>query len=137
VSLLDQLYLRSVVLIDDGDGLVSAADSRLVAAETVFVITAWNPGEQRPSREENETANEQLRRALVGRGLEPCRAVGQDPSSPHYEESWAVTGLDDEASRDLGAAFGQTAVFRLRSGVQAVLACSADWSCSRPLQGAA
>jgi len=60
-------------------------------------------------------------------------AVGADPDSDHFEESWAVIGLDDESARAIGAAFGQVAVFRLANGVQTVLACSADWTRSRSL----
>ena len=67
-------------------------------------------------------------------GLHPHRAVGADPDSEHFEESWAVVGLDDQEARAIGAAFGQVAVFRISDGMQTVLACSEDWSLSRRLK---
>jgi hypothetical protein len=100
---------------------------------TMHVITAWNPGDDRPTHDENDAANERLRVDLVKRGLNPVRARGADPDSDHFEESWAVVGLDDDEARMIGATFGQVAVFRITNGVQTVLACSEDWSQSRPL----
>lgn len=105
----------------------------MVTESVVHVLTAWNPGDDRPSREVNDAANERLRALLVERGLEPRRAVGADPDSDHFEESWAVVGLDDDAARAIGASFGQVAVFRLSGSVQTVLACTEDWSVSRAL----
>jgi hypothetical protein len=95
------------------------------------VLTAWNPGDERLSREENDAANEELRIEIMSRGLNPCRAVGADPDSEHAEESWAVCGLSDDEARDIGAAFGQVAVFRVTATSQTVLACFEDWVVSR------
>ena len=128
-----QLFLKTLVFIDEDDQLVPAVDLELASNHTVHVITAWNPGDDRPSREVNDAANERLRALLVERGLEPRRAVGADPDSDHFEESWAVVGLDDDAARAIGASFGQVAVFRLSGSVQTVLACTEDWSVSRAL----
>jgi len=99
----------------------------------VHVITAWNPGDDRPMRAENDVANERLRGELIDRGLNPVRAVGSDPDSDHFEESWAVVGLGDYEARAIGATFRQVAVFRLSKGVQTVLACFEDWQVSRAL----
>ena len=128
---LPQLYLKTVVSIEEDGLLVPASNARCVAKGVVHVLTAWNPGDERPSREENDDANEKLRIELVSRGLNPCRAVGADPDSEHAEESWAVHGLSDDEARALGTAFGQVAVFRLTATGQAVLACSEDWVASR------
>jgi hypothetical protein len=128
---LQKLYLKTVVLIEEDGLLVPASNARCVAQGVVHVLTAWNPGDERPSREENDAASEKLRIELVSRGLSPCRAVGADPDSGHAEESWAVVGLSDDEARAIGAAFGQVAVFRLTATGQAVLACSEDWMVSR------
>jgi hypothetical protein len=130
---LSLLYLKTVISIDDGAGLVQTTRSEHASRQTLHVITAWNPGSARPTPKENEAADEQLRQLLVESGLVPQRAVGRDPDSEHYEEGWAVTGLDDEEARAIGASFGQIAVFRLERNSQTVLACSADWRLSRPL----
>jgi hypothetical protein len=129
---LQLLYLKTVVSIEEDGILRPASDSRSVAQGVVHVITAWNPGDERPSREENDVANEELLTELLSRGLNPCRAVGADPDSDHAEESWAVVGLSDEEACALGAAFGQVAVFRLASAGQVVLGCFENWVASRP-----
>ena len=97
------------------------------------VITAWNPGDQRPTDQTNRAANQELFEQLVTRGLEPVRAVGQDPDSSHAEESWAVSGTTDDIARELGAQFGQVAVFRITTGSQTVLACEEGWQESRSI----
>jgi hypothetical protein len=128
---LPQLYLKTVVSIEEDGLLVPASNARCVAQGVVHVLTAWNPGDERPSREENDDANERLLIELVSRGLNPCRAVGADPDSEHAEESWAVHGLSDDEARAIGAAFRQVAVFRLTATDQTVLACFEDWVVSR------
>jgi hypothetical protein len=128
---LQKLYLKTVVSIEEDGLLVPASNSRCVAQGVVHVLTAWNPGDERLSREENDAANEELRIEIMSRGLNPCRAVGADPDSEHAEESWAIVGLSDDEARDIGAAFGQVAVFRVTATSQTVLACFEDWVVSR------
>jgi len=130
---LANLYLKTLISIDEDDVLVPAQSSSLVRGSRVHVITAWNPGDERPSPSENDASNRALHERLIERGLHPRRAVGADPDSAHFEESWAVIGLDDHEARAIGASFGQVAVFRIFDGLQTVLACSEDWSLSRPL----
>ena len=130
---LAQIYLRTLVSIEEDGQLISAAESSLARDHVVHVVTAWNPGDERPTRDENDCANRRLLDLLVERGLQPIRAVGADPDSEHAEESWAVVGLEDEEARSIGASFGQVAVFRIADGVQTVLACTEEWSLSRPL----
>jgi len=126
------LYLKTEVLIDEDGQLVPIQRSRLLASGPVHVITAWNPGDQRPTDQANRAANQALFEQLVTHGLEPVRVVGQDPDSSHGEESWAVSGTTDDIARELGAQFGQVAVFRITTGSQTVLACEKDWQLARP-----
>jgi len=127
------LYLKTEVLIDEDGQLVPIQRSQLLASGPVHVITAWNPGDQRPTDQTNRAANQELFEQLVTCGLEPVRAVGQDPDSSHAEESWAVSGTTDDIARELGAQFGQVAVFRVLTGRQTVLACQEDWQTSRAI----
>jgi len=129
---LRNLYLKAVVTVEENGHFVTASDSSLVARGPVHVITAWNPGALRPSPAENKIGNEQVFEILLGRGLDPVKAIGADPDSNHFEESWAVVGLTDDEARMIGAQFGQVAVFRLTANEQAVLGCIADWTMSRP-----
>jgi hypothetical protein len=128
-----ELYLKTEVSVEEDGNLVPVRDSHLIASRVVHVITAWNPGDVRPTREENEKANSELRARLRAMGLQPVRALGADPDSDHAEESWAAVGLSDEQARALGVEFGQVAVFRLAAGVQTVLACFEDGERSRAL----
>jgi hypothetical protein len=129
------LYLVTVVTVHD-EGAWHPAHEVAARLGTLHVITAWNPGDERPSREENDRANRALRAELealnlAARGLAPLPALGSDPNSPHAEESWAATGLDDRAAREIGAKYGQVAVFRITAARQTVLGCFADWELGR------
>jgi len=130
---LAELYLKTVVSIEENSRFIPASSSGLVRTSVVHVLTGWNPGDDRPTRDQNDSANRRLHMLLEERGLQPVRAIGADPDSDHAEESWAVVGLDDEEARAIGASFGQVAVFRISDGTQTVLACSEDWTLSRPL----
>jgi hypothetical protein len=124
------LYLATIVTIHDA-GAWHPAHQVAARLGTLHVITAWNPGDERPSREENDRANRALRAELEARGLAPLPALGSDPNSPHAEESWAVTGLDDRAARVIGAKYRQVAVFRITAERQTVLGCFAEWELGR------
>ena len=124
------LYLATIVTIHD-EGAWHPAHQVAARLGTLHVITAWNPGDERPSREENDRANRALRAELEARGLAPLPALGSDPNSPHAEESWAVTGLDDRTARELGAKYRQVAVFRITADTQTVLGCDEEWELGR------
>lgn len=130
---LSSLYLKTRVSIEQGGGLVHAQVHPDVESGVVHVITAWNPGDERPSNEENGWANERLRMLLTDRHYRPAPAVGADPDSDHREESWAVVGMNDAEACEIGAMFGQVAVFRIADGLQTVLSCDKRWSRARPL----
>ena len=128
------LYLATVVTIHDA-GAWRPAHEVAARLGTLHVITAWNPGDERPSREENDLANRALRAELealnlAARGLAPLPALGSDPNSPHAEESWAVTSLDDRAARELGAKYRQVAMSRITRERQTVLGCDEEWEYS-------
>ena len=127
------LYVKTEVLIDVDGEFVPIQRSQLLSTGPVHVITAWNPGDQRPTDQANRAANQELFEQLVTHGLKPVRAVGQDFDSSHAEESWAVAGTTDDLARELGAQFGQVAVFRITTGSQTVLACEEDWQTSRAI----
>ena len=127
------LYLKTRVTIEEHGRLVDAVDADVVKHRVVHVITAWNPGDLRPSDQENLAANDALKERLVALGLHPIRAIGSDPDSSHFEESWAASGLTDAEARTIGADFGQAAVFRLDARSQTVLGCAGHWEVSRTI----
>lgn len=130
---LQMIYLKTLVSIEEFGSIVLISESSMARGSVVHVVTAWNPGDYRPTRADNDAADERLRVELVARGLVPVRAIGADPDSDHFEESWAVVGLDDNEAREIGVALGQVAVFRISDGIQTVLACTEGWSVSRTL----
>jgi hypothetical protein len=97
----------------------------------IHVITAWNPGDERPSSEINEARNQELRAEISARGLEALEALGSDPNSPHAEKSWAVVGMTDDTAIELGRKYGQVAVFFITRARQWVLGCLAEWEVGR------
>lgn len=131
------LYVQTLVSIEDDAGTLAPVTPSREEDEPIHVLTAWNPGEERPTPEENTSADSRLHSELVRRGLLPKRAIGADASSDHFEESWAVVGLNDDEARAIGAAFGQVAVFRIHGETQTVLACTESWTLSRRLSGSA
>lgn len=128
-----ELYLKTIVTVELDGEWISAFNAAARQVAPLHVITAWNPGDARPTHDENDKANDELRSRLRAMGLHPVRALGADPDSDHAEESWAVVGLSDSQARAIGAEFGQVAVFRLTAGVQTVLACVETWERSRIL----
>ena len=119
---LADLYLATVVRAQV-EGRWVLAHHAAAKLGTVYVLTAWNLGHDRPSRAANDAANEALRQLLESEGCQPLPALGSDPASDHAEESWCVTGLSDRRAREIGAQFGQWAVFRITPTEQTVLGC--------------
>ncbi len=92
-------------------------------ADIVHVLTAHNPGAERPGPAENAARQDRLVAELQRRGFRLWPAVAGAADGSHAEASIVVAGLDDEEARALGAAWGQDAVFRWSPGAWSVVAC--------------
>lgn len=79
----------------------------------LVVITAWNPGLERPGDSANRAANRRLQSELVRRGLPFFPARGRDEAGAHVEPSFAVVGIPREDALALARSFGQAAVVYL------------------------
>lgn len=82
------------------------------------VITAWNPGADRPGLAANRAAHEVLldhlrRWTLGGAQLTLLRAVGRSADDSHHEEGVAVHGLDLSDAITLGRRMRQAAIFEI------------------------
>ena len=97
-----QWYLPTVVTVCVDGVWMSGFDFCASRGVQIHVLTAWNPGDERPNIEINEAWNEQLRAEISARGLEAIEALGSDPNSTHAEKSWAVVGMTDETAIELG-----------------------------------
>lgn len=91
--------------------------------DAVHVVTAANPGANRFSEEENTARQARLEAELDARGLRHWATVAGAEDGSHAEAGALVVGLDDDAARALGAAWGQDAVFRWSRAAWSVLAC--------------
>jgi hypothetical protein len=126
-------YARTVVVVvrpDSPDLVVAAAPEGETGRwpwptdDAVHVLTAWDPGGARPGDVENRRRQADLEgelRALAPR--EMWTAVGADPVSGRREEGVAVSGLDLDVVRVLGARYGQDAIFEWTPQEWAIVAC--------------
>lgn len=95
----------------------------LPPAAAVHVITAFNPGGRTVPRDVNAHAQAALVAEIDALGLPWWPAAGGDFAAGHVEDSVAVAGLDDRATRALGHRYGQDAVFAWTPGAWRLLSC--------------
>lgn len=95
--------------------------------DAVHILTAWDPGDMRPGEDQNRANQAALEEELRSFGPDGLwDAVGVDPVSGHREEGIAVCGLALDVVLDLGARYGQDAIFEWTPVAWAVLACRGD-----------
>ena len=105
--------------------------------EAVHVLTAWDPGAERPGDEVNRQRQASLEAELRTVALGSWPAVGRDPVTGHREEGVAVTGVSEPDVLALAADYGQDAVFRWRPADWSIVACAGarrlalGWSLTR------
>jgi hypothetical protein len=126
-DLLD-LYDTTIVSIQHPEH--GCTDPALVAIERkqgAVVLTAWNPGLERPTEAENRQANERMLGELLATGHEVWRADGRAPDGTFEEEGWIVWGLALDQALVLALRFGQFAVYTFDdSGLRVTVACPDD-----------
>ena len=128
---LEHLYLATGVTVSVGEILLPAPEAVAQIGSPLHVITAWNPGIERPTDAMNQEANARLREDLRVLSDNVFPAIGKDPSSDHAENSWAIAGISDETAMALGARYRQVAIFRLDAEHQTVLSCDGTWTRTR------
>jgi hypothetical protein len=105
---------RYSVYFDGGERTIFVVDRPprgRAPSRSVTVVTAWNPGLQRPGKDENRAANARLEAALRERGHVYYPAKGESAGGTHAEPSFAVMDLTQAQAISLGREFGQAAVF--------------------------
>ncbi|WP_426754913.1 DUF3293 domain-containing protein [Myxococcus sp. Y35] len=114
---------RGVEQILRAGALHPALDATLAARghrEWAF-LTAWNPGSQWRSNEENRRAQERLVAQLIAGGWVVAPALGEADDGSWCEQSLFVPGLPREEAGRFGRAYGQVAVLVGRTGGRAEL----------------
>ena len=105
----------------DADGCAAPAAGEVgvwpwETPDALFLLTAWDPGDERPGLQENRRRQASLREDV--RRLTDARwdAVGVDPETGRREEGVAVGRLSEVEAMALGARYGQDARFPLDAG---------------------
>lgn len=104
----------------------------------VHVLTAWDPGGERPGEEENRRRHAALEADLRHLAGQQWPAFGVDPVTGHREEGVAVCGVPTAEVVLLGGRYRQDAVFVWTPGEWTILACTGGrrmpfgWSLERP-----
>jgi hypothetical protein len=94
------------------------------AGQPVAVLTAHNPGGVVAGPAANARAQALLEGELASRGRAWWPAAGADPSWSHVEDGVAVPGISEAEALELGARFGQEAIFVLTPGSRRVIECA-------------
>ena len=118
-------YARTVVeIVRPGQGhlVVRSAppgevgDWPWASPEPVHVLTAWDPGDERPGDEENRTRQAELEAELRPLASAMWVAVGIDPVSGHREEGVAVCGVSEDDGAGVGRALRTGRHLRVDAG---------------------
>ena len=127
------VYLATQITITvDGKHLTAAQAVERLGAP-LHLVTAWNPGGERPSAQTNAANNLLLRQTLDERTNQIWLAVGRDSDSPHFEECFAFAGVDRATAIAIGEEYRQVAIFELTETQQIVLSCDNTWAVERPI----
>lgn len=121
------IYEQALVSAHDPaeDEWVDPALECLARDQTAIVMTAYNPGTDRPSWAENEAANARLLEVLKSTGYEIWRADGHSADGTWREPGWLVWDMPVEMGAGIAGRFDQFAVYAYDGrGVRRVVACS-------------
>jgi hypothetical protein len=94
--------------------------------DAVPVLTAWDPGDERPGRAVNRRLGADLESEVRRRATRVLHAVGVDPSSAHREEGVAAPGLAVDDAVALGARYRQDAIFVWTPDAWSIVSCRDD-----------
>jgi len=89
------------------------------------VMTAWNPGFERPGRAVNDARNAAMLAVLREQGCEVWSADGSSLDGAFHEPGFLVWQMREDQACALAAEFGQFAIYVYSStGARRVVACS-------------
>ena len=127
------IYLATQITITvDGDPLTAAQAVKRLGAP-LHLVTAWNPGGERPTDLVNSQNNLLLQETLMEYTNQIWIAVGRDADSPHQEQGFAFAGVDRATAIAIGEEYRQVAIFELTETQQIVLSCDNTWAVARPI----
>lgn len=125
IALFVEYEAAIVSTLDPVHGWVDPALACVERDEAAVVLTAWNPGFDRPGEAANRQRNAELSARLEATGLEVWRADGRDPQAGFSEEGFLVWGMAASLACRVGREFGQFAIYAYdRQGVRTVVPCA-------------
>ena len=92
-------------------GSVDPARACAVRGRSACMITAWNPGFERPGVQANEAANARLRVDLEAGGYEVWEGMGRSPDGTFTEPGFLIWAMPTAAAVAAGRDYGQFAIF--------------------------
>jgi hypothetical protein len=107
----------------------------------VHILTAWDPGSERPGEAINRARQAGLEADLERLALPYASAVGVDPTTGRREEGVAVRDALESTVAALAADYGQDAIFAWTPEEWAIVACrggrrlTSGWSILPPEPG--
>lgn len=107
----------------DGHDLVVGRD-RLPWTAPTYAVTAWNPGEERPARE-NAAANARLEADLLAAGIEHHPATGSSPDGSWSEPGFLLVGCRRNEALAVARRYGQLAIYEVIEDLLVVVPCDA------------
>ena len=118
-------YDTTVVIANDPQrGWVDPGPVAFATRRSAVVMTAWNPGHERPTVERNRTMNEAMGRELRATGFEVWRADGRAPDGSWLEEGWIIWDMPVDQGLDIASMYRQYAIYRYdETGRRSTLAC--------------
>ena len=93
-------------------------------ADPVAILTAWDPGDARPGLEVNRRRQSELEDDLRALRADLWSAQGTDPITGVRDEGVAVRGVPEPFVLELGAHYGQDAVFVWTPAEWVIVGCS-------------
>jgi Protein of unknown function (DUF3293) len=114
---------QGAVRVFPAPGLQASGQFPDPAGRPVAVMTAHNPGGVVAGPAANARAQALLESELASRGRAWWPAAGADPSWSHVEDGVAIPGIGEAEALELGAAFGQEAIFVLTPTSRRLIDC--------------
>lgn len=90
----------------------------------LYVITAWDPGDDRPGDDANRLRQSTLEENLSGLQVVTWPAIGFDSETGHREEGVLVSGLSEMQALDFGRQYDQNAIFSWTPTAWLILSCT-------------
>lgn len=128
-EILFSIYEQALVsALDPRDGAwVDPALECLLRGQPAVVMTAYNPGTERPTWALNEDANNRMLQVLQSLRYEVWQADGFSADGTWREPGWLVWQMPVEQGTAIAANFGQFAIYAYdHEGVRSVVPCEPE-----------